>query len=152
MNLFKRLGLYPKELMARTFNPAAINAAFARPSNASAAGFKKAADGSVFMKDPFGFLGGYNVPLPDELKAKAGTIYPSGMQLITQPLWDSKTFTTASTTQLSFFNAATSGITGNMDLAGALSFPTSFIVRAIRFIPQLSNSYQATAAVVNAFQ
>ena len=130
---------------AKAFNPKAFDQAFARPS------YIRHADGTIETKDGFGFLGGYQVPLPDELKQKAGTIYPQGMQLVTQPLWDgSNTFTTASTTLLTFFSTAQSGIGGNLVTAGLLAFPTSFIIRAIRFIPQIVTSYQTTAAVVNA--
>lgn len=143
----RTLGLVPKKLVESAFNPTAVHAAFARAANATHASYRDA-DGSLHFKDPFGFLGGYQVPLPDDLKMKAGTVYPQGMQLITQPLWDQKTYTDNSTTSLSFFNAVTSGITGNMDLAGAISFPKSFIIRTIRFVPQISNSFTSTGAAV----
>lgn len=143
----RMLGLYPRKLETAAFNPNGLHAAFARASNAYHAPYRDA-EGSLHIKDPFGFLGGYQVPLPDDLKMKAGTVYPTGMQLITQPLWDQKTYTDNSTTSLSFFNAVTSGITGNMDLAGAISFPKSFIIRTIRFVPQISNSFTSTGGVV----
>jgi hypothetical protein len=113
----RALGMYPKKVMAGAYNPTAVDAAFARASNGFQAPYRDL-DGSIRVKDGFGYMSGYQVPLPDDLKQKAGTVYPQGMQLITQPLWAQKTFTTASTTQLSFFEAVTSGITGNMDLAG----------------------------------
>lgn len=147
-NLASKLGLYPRKLEGRFHNERALLSAFARQANMHLAPYKDL-DGSVRIKDPFGYgFAGYAVPLPDELKQKAGTIYPQGMQLITQPLWHTQTYTDNSTTSLSFFNAVTSGITGNMELAGAISFPKSFIIRAVRYVPQVSNSFQATAAVV----
>jgi hypothetical protein len=127
---------------AKAFNPRAFDAAFARFSH------RRDAEGNYRIGDRFGF-GGYQVPLPDELKMKAGTIYPQGMQLVTQPLWDgSNTFTTASTTALSFFATAQSGIAGNLVTQGQLPFPTSFIIRAIRFLPQVVISTTNATTVV----
>jgi hypothetical protein len=79
MEFLKRIGLYPRKLVAGAYNPEALKAAFARPSNALHAPMVSR-DGSIRIGDRFG-LGGYSVPLPDELRAKAGTIYPGGMQL-----------------------------------------------------------------------
>ncbi len=145
MNIFKKFGVYPKKLVEGAYNPRALEAAFAKFSNASLSKFRDP-DGSIRLADNFGF-GGYSVPLPDELKAKAGTIYPTGMQLTTQPLWFRQSYVSGTTTQLSFFNATAAGIAGNMDLAGALSFPKSFIIRAIRMVPQLLTAVSATTTL-----
>lgn len=73
----RKLGLYPVRLKASAFNPTAVDAAFARANNGSLAPYRDL-DGSIRMKDPFGYMQGYSVPLPDDLKAKAGTVYPQG--------------------------------------------------------------------------
>ncbi|MDO8753524.1 MAG: hypothetical protein Q7J80_06485, partial [Anaerolineales bacterium] len=146
------IGLRPTHMMRNAFNPGALEAAFARPANAVFAPYRakngrlifpRAKDGSIMMKDRFGYLGGYAVPLPDELRAKAGAIYPGGMQLITQPLWHVQTYTSASTTSLSFFNANLTEVTGNLEQAGTVGFPKSFILRAPRF---MLNTFASTTA------
>jgi hypothetical protein len=154
----KNLGLFPRALVEKAhnspFNPRAIEAMFARPANALAghagrAGMQPAlSDGSYRVNDIFGRgFGGYSVPLPDELFAKAGTIYKEGMQLITQGLWNTQTYVDVTTTQLTFFNTIPTALNGNMEQAGTISYPKSFIVRVPRFIINLAASYSATAAI-----
>jgi hypothetical protein len=57
MDLFKRVGLYPKKLIANARNPRALENAFARVSNASLAKFRDA-EGSLRIHDSFGFGAG----------------------------------------------------------------------------------------------
>jgi hypothetical protein len=50
--------------------------------------------------------------------------------------WDTLTYTTAVTTQLTFFNGVRANLSlSNMELAGQLASPKSFLVRAIRVKP-----------------
>ncbi|MCI0619257.1 hypothetical protein L0244_40320, partial [bacterium] len=61
MNIFKKFGVYPKKLLEGAYNPRALEAAFAKMSNASLSPYREK-DGSIRMADHFGF-GGYSVPL-----------------------------------------------------------------------------------------
>lgn len=146
------LGLYPKSLVEgggynRPYNPRALEAPFVRAANAVLAPFRsnlfpRDAQGNIMAADQFGF-GGYSVPIPDELRLKAGQIYGNQMQMITEPVWHILTYTSGTTTELAFFNAQTAGLTGNMAQAGAFGYPISFILRVPRC--QL-NTYASTGA------
>lgn len=69
---------------------------------------------------------------PAVLGRTFGTMIPEKAEVIRQPLWERKTYTSGSTTSLSFFAAAVSDKSlGFVEKANAVSTPKKFLIKAI---------------------
>lgn len=78
-----------------------------------------------------------------------GVVDPTDKEVISYSLWSRKTFTSASTTSLTFFDASQSGMDGNLPLSGQLANGTAFLIEAIRFVPAVKPTEAATAATAD---
>lgn len=79
------------------------------------------------------------------------TQYKGKKEALGWMLWDTATYTSGTTTQLTFFTALRATIDlSNMQLAGQLPAPQAFLVRAIRFYPKQVPRATTRAASGNA--
>ncbi len=77
-----------------------------------------------------------------------GVVDPTNKEVISYTLWERQTYTSATTTELSFFTgSATSGLAGNLPLGGQLPNGWAVLVQAIRiFVAQEPEILTATIA------
>jgi hypothetical protein len=79
--------------------------------------------------------------------AQYNSQYLAGKEVIDAALWDSLLYTSATTTQLTFFNGTRATIDiSNMRAAGQLPSPESFLIRSIRVYFKNRPESTATAA------
>jgi hypothetical protein len=77
------------------------------------------------MASNFGFPAAYE---------KYNTQFAGEKEIIGAMLWDTQTYTSGTTTALTFFNAVRANLSlGNLRQAGALPAPSAFLVRSFRF-------------------
>lgn len=75
------------------------------------------------------------------------TQYKGKKEALGWMLWDTDTYVSGTTTQMTFFTSLRSSIDlSNMQLAGQLPAPQAFLVRAIRFYPKVLPRANARAA------
>lgn len=96
------------------------------------------------MSRMFGNPGDYSGDVPPEFE-RYNTQYPGRKEWIGWRWWDTQTFTSASTTQLTgWFNVRATPDVGNMEVAFQLAAPKSFFFRALRLFfkrrPQMADS------------
>lgn len=75
-----------------------------------------------------------------------GVVDPTDKEVISYSLWSRKTFTSANTVTLDFFDSAQSGMDGNLPLAGQLANGVAFLIQAVRIIPVIRPTETAAAA------
>jgi len=90
------------------------------------------------MASNFGFPAAYE---------KYNTQFAGEKEIIGAMLWDTQTYTSGTTTALTFFNAVRANLSlGNMQQAGALPAPEAFLVRSFRFYVKQQPRVVARAA------
>ena len=92
--------------------------------------------------------------LDSAFRMKYGSMLPGGEEQITYALFDTVTYTSASSTNITFFNAVRTDKTkSNMEVAGQLAAPKYFVIFAIRLVPytvpSVQNTTTQTTAIIN---
>lgn len=83
----------------------------------------------------------------EDWRSGFGVVKPDEQEIISAPIWERLTYTSAATTQLTFFNRVPlNDFAGNLLLAGQLPAGNYFLVMAVRFVPFPDTTELATAA------
>jgi len=74
--------------------------------------------------------------LDPEFRMKYGSQLPGGEEMISWNWYDTQTYTSTTTTRLTYFNATNANkVLSNMEVAGQLAAPKYFVIYAVKLVP-----------------